>query len=193
MTEAAEHERNLDLIRQVARGDRDAFDELMRTHEDLIFSVCLRIMGSRDAALDATQETLLTVFRKAAQFRGDSAFTTWLYRVTTNTCYDELRKAKRRRTEPLPEFHDPVDIRVGDDLAAVESAPTIEAALAELAPDFRAAVVLSDIQGMSMAEIAEALELPIGTVKSRVFRARRQLATSLGNHRQHSRRPSDDS
>lgn len=193
MTQAGpEEDSDLDLIQQVAEGDRRAFDRLMRRHEDLVFSVCVRIMGSRDAALDAAQETLVTIFRKAAQFRGDSAFTTWLYRVTTNTCYDELRKAKRRRTEPLPEHHDPVDVRVGDDFDAIDMAPTIEAALADLPPDFRAAVVLSDIQGMAMAEIAEALELPVGTVKSRIFRARRQLAEALGNHDGMNRRPRDE-
>ena len=192
MTEVVDEPTDEELISAVARGDRRSFDDLMSRHQDLVFSVCVRIMGSRDAALDATQETLVTVFRKASQFRGDSAFTTWLYRVATNTCYDELRKAKRRRAEPLPEHHDPVDVRVGEQIESVELAPTIESALGELSAEFRAALVLSDIQGMSMSEIAEALELPVGTVKSRVFRARRILAEILGNQLDRPRRPSTE-
>ncbi len=93
------------LVTQVAAGDRQAFDELMRRHEDRVFSICLRIMRHREQALDATQDAFLTVFRKAAQFRGESTFSTWLYRVAVNTCYDHLRKAKRRPADPLPEQH----------------------------------------------------------------------------------------
>ena len=175
---------DVELIGRVAAGDAGAFDELMRRHEDLVFAVCMRIMGSRDAAFDAAQETFLTVFRKADRYRAEAAFTTWLYRVATNTCFDLLRKAKRRRAEPLPEHHDPVDIHTIDDFNSVDLRPAIEEALMTIPPDYRAAVVLSDIHGLAIEEIAEVLEIPAGTVKSRVFRGRRRLAQVLGNIRE---------
>jgi RNA polymerase sigma-70 factor, ECF subfamily len=172
---------DVELIGLVAQGHASALDELMRRHEDLVFAVCLRLMGSREAALDAAQETFLTVFRKADRYRAEAAFTTWLYRVATNTCFDLLRKAKRRRTEPIPEYHDPVDVSTVDSFTSVELKPSIEAALMSIPVDYRAAVVLSDIHGLAIAEISEALEIPAGTVKSRVFRGRRLLAEILGN------------
>ncbi len=171
------------LIGRVATGGRDAFDVLMRRHEDLVFSVSLRIMGSRQAALDATQETFVTVFRKADRFRAESAFTTWLYRVTTNTCYDLLRKQKRRHTEPLTGVTDPVDTTAAAVLEGVELENEIARALTAIPYDFATAVILSDIQGMPLAEIAEVLSVPVGTVKSRIFRGRRLLAQILGNLR----------
>lgn len=172
---------DVELIGLVARGQASALDELMRRHEDLVFAVCLRLMGSREGALDAAQETFLTVFRKADRYRAEAAFTTWLYRVATNTCFDLLRKAKRRRTEPIPEYHDPVDVSTVDSFTSVELKPSIEAALMSIPVDYRAAVVLSDIHGLGIAEISDALEIPAGTVKSRVFRGRRLLAEILGN------------
>lgn len=172
---------DVELIGLVAKGQASALDELMRRHEDLVFAVCLRLMGSREAALDAAQETFLTVFRKADRYRAEAAFTTWLYRVATNTCFDLLRKAKRRRTEPIPEYHDPVDVSTVDAFTSVELKPSIEAALMSIPVDYRAAVVLSDIHGLGIAEISDALEIPAGTVKSRVFRGRRLLAEILGN------------
>jgi RNA polymerase sigma-70 factor (ECF subfamily) len=174
-------DRDVELIGRVAGGDGRALDELMRRHEDLVFAVCLRIMTNRESALDAAQETFLTVFRKASLYKAEAAFTTWLYRVATNTCYDLLRKAKRRHAEPLPEHHDPADRSAGDAFESVELRPSVEAALQRLPEDFRAAVVLSDIHGLGMAEIAEVLEVPVGTVKSRLFRGRRILAEALGN------------
>ena len=176
---------DVELIQQVASGDARALDELMRRHEQMVFAVCLRIMGTRDTALDAVQETFLTVFRKADRFHAEAKFSTWLYRVATNTCFDLLRKAKRRRAEPLPEHHDPVDVHTVNDLESVELRPSIEDALQAISPDYRAAVVLSDIHGLAIEEISEALEIPAGTVKSRVFRGRRQLAEILGNIREH--------
>src|SRR5690606_29178193 len=137
-------------------------DELMRRHEDLVFAVCFRILGSRDLALDAAQETFVTLFRKADRYREEAAFTTWLYRVATNTCYDMLRRNKRRAAEPLPEHPDPADATSGDPFTSGELRPTIVEALQRLPEDFRAAVILSDIEGLSVAEIAEVLQIPPG-------------------------------
>ena len=169
------------LLARVREGDHDAFADLMRAHEDRVFSVCLRIIGDRERALDATQETFLTVFRKSSQFQGRSALGTWIYRIAVNRCYDELRKLKRQRSEPLPEHTDPPDAAALDAVEAAGLRPELRRALLSLPPDFRAAIVLSDIEGFSMPEAAEALGVPVGTVKSRVFRGRRLLGEALGN------------
>jgi RNA polymerase sigma-70 factor (ECF subfamily) len=170
-----------ELLARVVDGDHDAFTEIMRSHEDRVFSVCLRIMGNRDQALDATQETFLTTFRKAGQFKGNSALGTWIYRIAVNTCYDQLRKQKRRKTDPMPDHLDPTDHSAQDAVDAAGLRPEIRRALAAIPEDFRTAVILSDIEGMGLPEVAEILEIPVGTVKSRVFRGRRLLAGELGN------------
>jgi len=182
-----------ELIRRYLEGDVSAFDELMRAHEDRVFAICLRMMRDRDSALDATQDVFLTVFRKADRYKEQAAFSTWLYRVAVNTCYDHLRRQKRKRTTSMPEHFDPSDPRSGDEFHAVELRPDIETALAGLTPEFRAAVVLVDLDGMSLEGAADTLEIPIGTVKSRVFRARKQLAGNLGNLAPGSEHLSDES
>lgn len=172
-----------ELIDRYLAGDVAAFEELMQAHEDRIFAVCLRMLRDRDAALDATQETFITVFRKASSFAGRSAFGTWLYRVAVNACYDSLRRQGRKPTEALPEGADPPDPTAGDDFSAAELRPEIEAALEQLPSEFRAAVILSDLEGMGLQAVSEILGVPVGTVKSRVFRGRRLLAEQLGNLR----------
>jgi RNA polymerase sigma-70 factor (ECF subfamily) len=172
---------DVDLIARYLEGDTSAFDELMRAHEDRVFGICLRMLRDREAALDVTQETFLTVFRKADRYKAEAAFSTWLYRVTMNACYDYLRRTKRRRASSLPEGFDPADSRSGDPLESAEVRPDIEAALAEIPEEFRAAIVLVDLQGLAIDQTAEILGVPPGTVKSRVFRGRRQLAAILGN------------
>jgi RNA polymerase sigma-70 factor (ECF subfamily) len=169
------------LIRRYLEGDVEAFDELMRAHEDRVFGICLRMMKDRDQALDATQDVFLTVFRKADRYKEQAAFSTWLYRVSINTCYDHLRRRQRKRTETIPEHLDPSEPHSADVLRAVELRPDIEAALAGISPEFRAAVVLVDLEGMSLDAAADTLDVPVGTVKSRLFRARKQLARELGN------------
>jgi len=171
---------DIELVGRVLSGDHDAFEAIMRQHEDRVFSVCLRITGNRDRALDAAQETFLTVFRKAAQFKGDAALGTWIYRIAVNTCYDQLRKAKRRKTDPIPDYLDPVDPSAESAIDSAALRPEIQTALDMLPKDFRAAIVLSDIEGMSMSEVASVLGVPTGTVKSRLFRGRRLLAEHLG-------------
>lgn len=172
------------LLAQVIDGDHDAFNQIMRHHEDRVFAVCLRIMGDREKALDATQETFLTVFRKANQFKGQSALGTWIYRIAVNTCYDQLRKQKRRRTDPIPEHADPQDFSAQEQIDSAGMRPEIQKALAAIPQDFRVAVVLSDIEGMGLPDVAETLGVPVGTVKSRIFRGRRLLAKELGNQTQ---------
>lgn len=178
---ADQAQRDAELIERYLAGDVEAFDALMRAHEDRVFSICLRMLRNREAALDATQETFVTVFRKVDRFAGRSAFSTWLYRVAVNTCYDAARRQRRRPAEPLPEGNDPPDRSAGDELDAVELRPDLQAALAEIPAEFRAAVILVDVEGLALQSVSEILGVPVGTVKSRVFRGRRLLAESLGN------------
>lgn len=190
MTERAHLD--IELIGRYLEGDLDAFNELMDAHEDRVFAICIRMLQDREAALDATQDTFLTVFRKADRYKAQAAFSTWLYRVAVNTCYDHLRRRKRKQTERLPETHDPADPSAADAFGSVEVRPDIDAALAELSPEFRAAVVLVDLQGMSLEQAGDTLDIPMGTVKSRLFRARKQLAESLGNLRPPGDHPTGD-
>ncbi len=180
------------LIDRYLRGDVEAFEELMRAHEDRVFAICLRTLGEREMALDATQETFITVFRKVSQFQGNSAFSTWIYRVAVNTCYDMLRRAKRKQADALPEHVDPPDLAAADELSSVELRPDISAAMAGLPDEFRAAIVLSDLEGLPLSEVSEIIGVPVGTVKSRLFRGRRLLASALGNLRAPSQHPTDE-
>jgi RNA polymerase sigma-70 factor (ECF subfamily) len=180
------------LVERYLRGEVAAFDELMLAHQDRVFGICLRMLRDREAALDAVQETSITVFRKASQFAGRSAFSTWLYRVAVNTCHDAARRGLRRRTEPLPEANDPPDATAGDLLASVELRPDLERALDALPSEFRTAVVLSDVEGLALQTVSEILGVPIGTVKSRVFRGRKLLAEHLGNLRAPSNPPTEE-
>jgi len=172
-----------DLVRRFLAGDAGAGTELITRHERRVYAVCLRVLGNPDDAADAAQDALLAMVRKLDGFRGEAAFTTWLYRVAMNVCYDHLRRAQRR-----PVLHRVID----DELPAHESGPPVpdhadaivdarlvEAALAEVPEDFRVAIVLADMQDLPYEEIAKVLDLPIGTVKSRVHRGRLALARAL--------------
>ncbi len=172
---------DVDLLARVVVGDYEALNDIMRIHEDRVFAVCLRMMGDREKALDSTQETFLTVFRKAGQFKGEAALGTWIYRIAVNTCYDQLRKEKRRRTAPLPDELDPQDPSALERLESAGLRPELQSALDTLPAEFRSAVILSDLQGLSLHQVALILGVPVGTVKSRVFRGRRLLAKVLGN------------
>lgn len=183
---------DIQLIDRYLSGDIEAFSELMAAHEDRVFAISLRMLRNREMALDATQDTFLTVFRKADRYKAKAAFSTWLYRVAVNTCYDHLRRQKRKRADALPESHDAPDPSTDDLLRAVEVRPDIEHALSNLSPEFRAAVVLVDLQGMSLEQASDTLEVPTGTIKSRLFRARKQLSQSLGNLQDPNEHPTGD-
>jgi RNA polymerase sigma-70 factor, ECF subfamily len=167
-----------ELAQRASRGDRAALEQLLERHADRIHALCRRIIPHRDDALDATQEAMIAVVRGIRRFDGRSAFTTWLYRVATNAALDELRR-KNRRPVPadLPErpaTGPPIDTQVG---ARID----IDAALAQIPEDFRVAVVLRDLCDLDYAEIATVLDLPPGTVRSRIARGRAALAAHLGN------------
>jgi len=141
-------------------------------------------------ALDATQEALLAIARGLDRFDGRSSFSTWSYRVATNATFDELRRQRRRPADPLPEHHDPIDDAPAID-TTVSNRLALDQALDELPDDFRAAVVLRDLADLDYAEIAETLDIPIGTVRSRIARGRAGIARMLsGNQSDSANRPS---
>lgn len=179
------------LIRQARGGDLDAFNRLILAYQNQLFNVALRILGEEDAAADATQEALLSAFRALGGFRGGS-FRAWLLRMVTNACYDELRRRKRRPTAPLEpaagEGEDEMEsprwladpaLTPEESLEAAELEHAIQHCLDGLPPEFRAVVVLADLQGLDYAEVAAALRAPLGTVKSRLARARLKLRDCL--------------
>ena len=169
-----------ELVRRFLAGDAGAATDLITRHERRVYAVCLRVLGNPDDAADAAQDALLAMIRKLDGFRGEAAFTTWLYRVAMNVCYDHLRRAKRRpvlrRDDDAPAPEPALD----DHADAVAGAHDIAAALEQVPEDFRVAIVLADVHDLPYDEIAKVLDLPVGTVKSRVHRGRIALAKALG-------------
>lgn len=170
--------RDEDLARRAALGERAALETLLARHVDQIHAVCRRVLGHPEDALDATQEALIAITRGINRFDGRSRFTTWMYRVATNAALDE---ARRRRRRPIASEHAGDIASVADPTAAVDARLDVDAALATLPPDYRAAVALRDLAGLDYAEIAAVLRIPIGTVRSRIARGRATLADRLGN------------
>jgi RNA polymerase sigma-70 factor (ECF subfamily) len=177
------HPSDADLVRAVQNGDRRALDTLLERHYDRIRAVCVRLTGNRADADDATQEALLAVVRGIGRFDGRAAFTTWLYRVATNAALDELRR-RRRRPRPDDGVAEIVDaVPAGGPTTspseAVVERTRLTEALAALPLEFRTAVVLRDVADLEYAEIAAVLDVPVGTVRSRIARGRAALADAL--------------
>lgn len=184
-----------DLLAAHVAGDADAFGELISRHRDRMWAVALRTTGDPEEAADALQDAFISAFRRADQFRGDSAVTTWLHRIVVNACLDRLRRRNVRSSVPLPEDDigdaaataTPIGRggRPGDPIEAREMQLLISRALAELPESQREAIVLVDVEGYSVEEAAAILDCPAGTVKSRCSRGRARLAESLGFLRNH--------
>lgn len=154
----------------------------MRRHRDRLWAVAVRTLGDREEAADALQDGLLSAYRAAGSFRGDAAVTTWLHRIVVNACLDRARRARVRRTVPLPvDELTPADPR--DRISEREISIEVVAALAGLPPEQRVALVLVDMQGCSVDEAARVLGVPVGTVKSRCARGRARLAGVLAHLR----------
>jgi RNA polymerase sigma-70 factor (ECF subfamily) len=167
-----------DLVRAAREGDRAALEMLIRRHLDAVHAHALRFFGDEHSAQDATQEVFIKVYRSLADFDGRSAFSTWLFRVTRNVCLDMFR-AGRRQAVPM----DPVDVphaAVDDFADEVALSAALEKAMTVLQPEERDAFNAVALFGLTYEMAGEALGCPAGTVKSRVFRARRALVSSLG-------------
>ena len=177
-TRDTERRSDPDLLQDFLEGEGDAFERLMERHEDRIFALCQKMLHNRSDALEASQEIFITAFRRASSFRGDSAFGTWLYRIGINHCKDVLRKRKDLLLEE-DQLAEQVDARE----RGVEEAATLRVdlarALAALPDDYREAVVMHDLGGVPYEEIARLSGAPLGTIKSRISRGRRQLAGLL--------------
>jgi RNA polymerase sigma-70 factor (ECF subfamily) len=169
------------LAAAAGAGDRRALEILLARHFDRVHAICRRITGHPEDALDATQEALMAISRGISRYDARAAFTTWLYRVATNAALDEVRRRKRRPAPADVEFMDqaPATGPAGSVESAVAARIDVDAALATLAPEFRAAVVLRDLCDLDYAEIAETLGVPIGTVRSRIARGRAAVAAFL--------------
>lgn len=177
---------DLELIEAARAGDRYALDQLLRRHYDRIHAVTKRIAGASRDADDATQEALIKIVRALPRFDGRSSFGTWAYRIATNAALDELRKRKRRPTLHVIRDDDsgeialqPVDELAERSIDGVADRLAIDDALETLPEDFRTAVVLRDVGDLDYSEIAEVLDVPVGTVKSRIARGRKLLTEEL--------------
>jgi len=178
------------LIHSAQQGDLDAFNTLILNYQNVVFNAAVRILGDEDMAQDAAQEAFISAFQNVKSFRGGS-FKAWIMRVVTNACLDELRRQKRRPTTPLePENSDGEEIDSPKWMAdpgmtpaqraeADELEHAIQHCLNALPTEFRTAVVLADVQGMDYAEVAETIRVPLGTIKSRIARARLRLRECL--------------
>ncbi|HSK24368.1 MAG TPA: sigma-70 family RNA polymerase sigma factor [Egicoccus sp.] len=164
-------------------GEREAaFHELVQRYQRRLFAVCLRVLGSPSDAEDAVQETFVRLARGAASFRGDAKLSTWLYRIARNVCTDHVRYDARRPSTPVEDVTAVGNEPVADDvIAARETAMTVEAALAQLDEQSRMLLLLVAVEGLSYADAAASVDLPVGTVKSRVSRARVRLGELLAD------------
>ena len=168
--------RDVELVRRFMTGDGDAFSLLMKRHERRVYNLAYRLLGRQEDARDATQEAFLACYRRIATFRQDAAFTTWLHRIAVNACYDILRKRG-------PELPHPEDLAEGSPVSdhsdRAAAAVDVQRALLAVPMEFRAVLVLHDVQGFPYDDVAEALSIPLGTVKSRLHRGRVALARAL--------------
>lgn len=184
------HDEEQALIKAAQGGDLNAFNALILRYQNLLFGIALRMLGDEDVASDAVQEALISAFSKFNSFRGGS-LRSWLARVTVNACYDEMRRKRRQREVPIEQFNmegdemedlawmiDPA-ARPEEQFDSYELANVIQHSLNQLTPAYREVVVLVDIEGLSYEEASLAARVPVGTVKSRLARARLQMRSSL--------------
>ncbi len=176
-----------ELADAARRGDRHALERLLERHAERVHRICRRVLVDPEDARDATQEALIAIARGIGRYDGRAQFTTWMYRVATNAALDEARR-RQRRPQPVDMASDRA-VAPQDVAGTVTDRLVVEAALAALAPDFRATIALRELAGLDYAEIARVLDIPIGTVRSRIARARAMLAETLGNNPEPADRP----
>jgi RNA polymerase sigma-70 factor, ECF subfamily len=171
-----------ELLRRHVTGDQEAFGQLFRRHRDRLWAVALRTLGDPDEAADALQDAMISAFRRAAAFRGESAVTTWLHRIVVNACLDRMR---RRAARPVAGGEHDLDLLARTPQADPDRDVSLDvlAALRTLGPEQRAALVMVDMLGYSVADTAEILGVSPGTVKSRCARGRARLLPQLAHLR----------
>ena len=177
------------IVRKVLGGDANAFETLVLEYEKNVYNIALRMTGNSEDAADMTQEAFIKAYNSLQSFRGDSKFSVWLYRIVSNVCLDFLRSRNRRPTVSLSVEDDEgedAQLDVADESQSPEllldrklTRESVRRGLDSLPPDYRQILLLREIQGLSYDEIAQALGLEVGTVKSRIFRARKKLCTFL--------------
>jgi len=184
------HDEEQALIKAAQHGDLNAFNALILRYQNLLFGIALRMLNDEDIASDAVQEALISAFNKINSFRGGS-LRSWLARVTVNACYDEMRRKRRQREVPMEQFNmegeevedlswmiDPAP-RPEERYDSFELESAIESSLGQLTPAYREVLVLVDVEGLSYEEASVAVSVPVGTVKSRLARARMQMRSAL--------------
>ena len=177
------------IVQKVLKGDVNAFEKLVLEYEKSVYNIALRMTGNSEDASDMTQEAFIKAYNSLQSFRGDSKFSVWIYRIATNVCLDFLRSKSRRPTVSLSvEDNDgeEVQLDVADESQSPEllldrqmTRESVRRGLDTLSPEYRQILLLREIQGLSYDEISEALGLEVGTVKSRIFRARKKLCAFL--------------
>ncbi|HEX2944620.1 MAG TPA: sigma-70 family RNA polymerase sigma factor [Clostridia bacterium] len=183
------------LLERSKAGDAAAFEELIEAYQKKIFNLAYRIVGNYDDAADLAQEAMIRIFRSIANFREQSSFSTWVYRITTNVCLDEIRRKKNTRVLSLDEEIHVEDGEVKRQIMSDEPQPDevaereelrslIDSAIKSLPEDQRLVLTLRDLQGLSYEEISKILDCPVGTVKSRINRARQALKNVLYDKRE---------
>jgi len=176
------------LIQRAASGDAQAFNELMSIHERRMYAVALKTCNNHEDAQDCLQEAMLRVFRSISSFKGQSSFSTWVYRITMNTCLDELRRRKNRPNTSLDSSLDsgwsPSDDRDGPEKHTIRMVKRqyLLRFIDELPDDMRAAVILRDVEGYAYEDIAKMLNANVGTIKSRISRGREKLREKILSH-----------
>jgi RNA polymerase sigma-70 factor (ECF subfamily) len=180
-----------ELVKRVQKGDKGAFDLLVLKYEHKIVNLVMRYVRDPEQALDISQEAFIKAYRALPRFRGDSAFYTWLYRIAVNTAKNYLAAQRRRPMDVELDLQDPeqyglhAKLKETDTPESVtisnELQETLERAIAALPDDLRTAIILRELDGMSYEEIAQTMECPVGTVRSRIFRARDAIGKKIGN------------
>ena len=180
------------LMELAQAGDASSFDQLVEAHYVTVYNTAYRMLGDTDAACDATQATFIRAFDALSSFRGASAFSTWLYRITMNVCLDDLRRRKHQLLSLVTEESEdasPEEREIPDEADEPgakaeqrERQVIVQQAIGQLPDDYRAIIIMYDIRGLSYQEICEALDIPLGTVKSRLNRARHALREEMEPH-----------
>jgi RNA polymerase sigma-70 factor (ECF subfamily) len=178
------------LVKRVQKGDKGAFDLLVLKYQHKIVNLVMRYVRDPDLALDITQEAFIKAYRALPRFRGDSAFYTWMYRIAVNTAKNHLAAQRRRPMDVELDLQDPEQYDLHAKLKETDTPEgvtlsnelkeIVERAIAALPEDLRTAIILRELEGMSYEEIAQTMECPVGTVRSRIFRARDAIAKKVG-------------